>query len=140
MGSDRGFLDHYRRSVEAALSSKTDKASRLGARLPSLFKSILTIGSGLARSKELRDLFVGIVEQIVQPLCRLTLTNDELNDFFNALIDNMVIPLSASSSAVSQQNQLKSVFERFVRVIQKACILLYSKYLKLQSQRLRWIK
>ena len=137
---ERAFVEQYRRAVEESLTSRTDKSARLGARFASILKSLCTIGAGLCRGKELKDFLMNCVDQVVQPLCRVSLSNEELTYFFDEIVDNFSVPTSASSSAVADQLQLKNVFQRHVEVIKHICLLIYPKYLKQYSQWTRWLK
>jgi hypothetical protein len=85
----------------------------------SFLRSFLTLGMTLTHSKDVRDIFVNLLEKLVEPLMNLGWTERELEAFMEALIavwpkmtssssSNTNANASSSASSLNQQQQQTS--------------------------------
>ena len=65
----------------------SNAVERLGGNFRSVLRGILSMGAGLAHSKEVRGLFVNLLERLVDPLKAAKWSLKEVQDFLQGLPD-----------------------------------------------------
>lgn len=119
---EKDVLDEHRISVLRLLKSKiTDKKHNdLDFQFKTLSRNIINIANGLNHSKEVRDLFLDIVDKVLEPIKSIKLTHNEVNQFLKhyketpSLIDHLK----------SNRNLLR-VWERFIGTFNSCLLKMY---------------
>ncbi|CEO98429.1 Acidic fibroblast growth factor binding (FIBP) [Plasmodiophora brassicae] len=138
LSNNKDLMDVYRLQVEQQLREIIESGRgntdllKMSTRISAIVKVLCVIGSALNRPKTLRNLFLDITEQIVHPLCRLIVAQNDVQIFFEALAD--AFPLSADL------DDLGRMWRRFIEVVGRICVIFFPQYSIYLSHRLRWLK
>eukprot|EP00033_Pygsuia_biforma_P002460 GCRY01002728.1.p1 GENE.GCRY01002728.1~~GCRY01002728.1.p1 ORF type:complete len:370 (+),score=4.11 GCRY01002728.1:122-1231(+) len=89
---DTDSIDEYAQFLRLRLSPilREDTLDRLEARFKPFMRGLLTIGAGLVRSREFRDVFLDLAEKIVVPLHKMNVEYAETDAVFVELLENFV--------------------------------------------------
>lgn len=79
-----------------------------------LVRNLLTIGAGLSQSKELRDVFIDLVEKIVEPCRDADWTVEDMEYFFTALLRTFD---SLESINRGLRMRYSSMYQRYIRAV-----------------------
>ncbi|KAI9146392.1 fibroblast growth factor intracellular binding protein [Paraphysoderma sedebokerense] len=121
-------MEEYRQLVSNNLPSDSVTTEKsLQTQFRTLVRNVLGIGAGLSQSKELRDIFINLVEKIVEPCIALEWTAADLESFFDIMV-NQFSNLGCMNAQSKQQYQPS--FARLLNGIKLASIKLYSRYHK----------
>jgi len=85
--------------------------SEIEANFKTINKNILNIGQNLYNNKDVKDLFVDVVDKIVEPVRQCRLTPEELSLFLSTYTQVVV------EGTVSLDSFLKNNFEKFMQTI-----------------------
>ncbi|RWR99982.1 growth hormone-inducible transmembrane-like protein [Dinothrombium tinctorium] len=82
---EKEYFDEHKAMVAKSLKGKiSDRILYdLDANLKSLSRSIINIASGLNHSKEVRDLFLDVVEKIIEPCKQIRMTRSDMEVFLH---------------------------------------------------------
>eukprot|EP01137_Pigoraptor_chileana_P014800 Opistho-2@69924 len=122
LNNDRDVLAEHRALVAAELAAHGDTFKTLHAHFKGVARACLAIGAGLSQPKEFRDVFVDVVDKVVDPLRALDWTLIEIDYFFPALFRSF-----DSIQSLSKQHRMRfsPVYTRLVRGIHHCVQRLY---------------
>jgi transcriptional antiterminator len=83
----------------------------------SLLKSLTLIGSGLVSPKEFQDFFIDIYENVIQPLAKLKLKEEEVKLFLNTLL--------LALSKMKKMNAFVTTWQCYMSVVREFYMVLY---------------
>ncbi|KAL7749874.1 hypothetical protein RI367_004750 [Sorochytrium milnesiophthora] len=131
--ASKDLLDEYRSVVTRQLSASTDPTSpatvssssdQIQTQFRTLVRNVLSIGAGLSQSKEMKDIFIDLVEKVVEPCIAMGWTQPDVDAFFQALI-------SQFGTLTSLQDNYKSryhpSFARLLTGVQLASSRLFGR-------------
>jgi hypothetical protein len=130
--SDRTYLSLYKQSIKSTFEStnaiQPQHKSNMQERLSTLRKNLISIGTGLAQPKELKNFFVDLVDKIIVPLKHLDLTLSEAQavcDMFVQSFASFLETHAHSSSLQSSPEVYRSAWTRFLEAIRECLIIIY---------------
>ena len=85
--------------------------SEIEANFKTLSKNLLNIGQGIYSSREVRELFVNVVDKVVEPLKQWKLSPEEVSLLMSAYLGVVV------EGTIQLEPLLKSSFQRFMNTI-----------------------
>ena len=86
---EREYLDELRASFykEMKGSFNEKKFNELDSSFKSITRNIINIAIGLNHSKEIKDLFIDIVEKVLEPCKQIKLNQSDMSLFINGLLE-----------------------------------------------------
>ena len=129
--SSKELLEEYRSVVTQQLSATVDPQSpatvasasdQTQAQFRNLVRNVLSIGAGLSQSKEMKDVFVDLVEKVVEPFVGLSWGQQDVEAFFQALIKQFG---TLTSLQDNYKNRYHPSFARLLTGMQLACSRLF---------------
>ena len=120
--AEREALEEHKMTIIAALRGKIEERSLLDleANFKNYSRALIHIASGLNHGKEARDIFVDVVEKIVEPARNARWIYADLSRFlaqYDACAKEMPVILN--------NNKLHSVLDRFLTTINSCILRLY---------------
>jgi len=119
--NDGRSLELLKNSVIAQLgtsiSSSGEKLVRFDRRFLAIFRSMVSIGTTLAKSKEYRDLFIDILEKVVEVFKRLEFVEAEISTTFNAILRGL--------GEISSQSSFMPMWRKLFSGIQECVLRMY---------------
>lgn len=113
--SSKDLLEEYHSAVKSnEVTAPTDK-------FKTIVRNVLSLGAGLSQSKEMRDIFVDLVEKIVEPCLSIGYQPSDLDCFFQALLREF------SSLSIREKTRYHPSFARLLTGIQLACLRLFKR-------------
>merc|ERR1711862_734898 len=85
--------------------------SEIEANFKNISKNILNIGQTLYNNKEVKDLFVNVVDKVVEPLKQYKFTHEDLSQFLNAYT------VVVSESEICSDKDLVNNFTKFMKTL-----------------------
>lgn len=119
---ERDLLEEHRMSVLRMMKSKVPdkKYNDIDFQFKSISRNIINIAYGLNHSKEMRDLFLDMVEKVVEPLKSIKLTHSDLGLFLKNYKETPQL-----MEAFKTNRNLSKVWERFITTFNSCIAKMY---------------
>lgn len=119
MISEKEVLDEHKGQVISHLKPSLTKKSRqvLEESFKNNSKAIINIACGLNHSKDVRDIFVDLVEKVTEPCMSAGLSGSDMEAFLNAYKDTIV-----RMDVFRLQPHMLAVWDRYMKTL-KLCVL-----------------
>jgi len=124
--ADKEYLDEHKQLMAKLIHSKSLSqfaSADLESNFKNLAKTLINIAYGLNHSKELRDLFLDLLEKFIEP-CRLAgWTSDDVGKFFSAYQEK-----GSQLSFFTRSNlHLATIWDRYLNTIGSCVLKMYHK-------------
>ncbi|KAI1295412.1 Acidic fibroblast growth factor intracellular-binding protein [Halotydeus destructor] len=120
--TERDYIDDHKIAVMRNIKGKVSEKIYLDldAIFKNLSRNIINIASGLNHSKEMRDLFVDMVEKVIEPCKQIRLSNSDMEMFLKFYTDTALY-----IEAFSGNPPIKDVWTRFMVTLSSCVIKIY---------------
>lgn len=123
--NDKSMLDSYRslatQQMQRSMSATT--LELMQTHFKTILRNVLTIGSGLSSSKEVRDLFIDLVEKVCEPFANLGWSSAEVGIFFDAMVEQFTHV--AGMGQTRHWKRYEGSLERLVKGVKLTSVRLY---------------
>lgn len=129
---DRAWIDRHLKFVLKDLNKRKCTpifSKAVQHNFPTLSKSIISLGASLIHSKDLKDFFVDIIDNILQPLQQLGWAQDEINTFFSSVGECFSECEQAHSKQTGRPGRKDkpwcNVYLRYLDTLKRCLLILY---------------
>ncbi|XP_028403891.1 acidic fibroblast growth factor intracellular-binding protein B-like isoform X2 [Dendronephthya gigantea] len=124
--SDKDIADEHKRAVFTELKTKASKeiAKTFDPHVKNLDRILINIGAGLIHQKDMKDIFLDLIEKFMEPCKQLKLTVNGLSTFLQALMSTCEKLSSVQKAGLLR---LVPVYVRYLTVVHECIVRIYPK-------------